>query len=91
MGLTVNEWSAFHHTHTSYCASVSYSVDKPKQTTLFKQQPCSKLIFQTVPLIWPNKPLGSTVMTVGPQWAILLAKPVKKCVVLRLRNNIINS
>ncbi len=77
MGLTVNEWSAFHQTHTTYCASTSDSVDKPKQTSLFKQQRRSKPIFQTVPLIWPNKPLGSTVMTVRPQWAILPADPGK--------------
>lgn len=77
MGLTVNEGGAFHQTHATYCASTSHSVDKPKQTSLFKQQPRSKLIFQTTPLIWPNKPLGSTVMTVCPQWAILLPHPGK--------------
>lgn len=73
----INKWAAFYQAHTTYRASVCDPVDNPKQTTLFKQEPRSKLIFQTAPLICPNKPLGSAVMAAGPQWANLPADPGK--------------
>lgn len=75
----INKWAAFYQAHTTYRASARDPVDNPKQTTLFKQEPRSKLIFQTAPLICPNKPPDSAVMAAGPQWANLPADPGKMC------------